>query len=201
MTGPRPSCSLFSGAVVLVLMVLGSGTAKAGPIGFQGDYAPPLWTIEAPNGGSVDTSGAPDSVMLIGPNNGGGGGNLNFWITVFFPGSWSGAWSFNWEYWSDDYGNWDQGYYVLNGTQTLLAQNGPTGEPSPGAHTHYFGKVLVPVSTGDRIEFRIHSNDGTTGPGYLRITNFDVSVPEPATFGLLGLGCLVLAARFRRRTV
>ena len=155
-------------------------TASAQDFDFDGYYDPANWTTTGT--GSVDTSGAPSSITLIGPDAG-SAADLDFTIEV--PAS--GNFSFNWAYNSTDSPGFDHGGWLLNGVFTELSDT--SGES---------GSVSTPVSAGDIIGFSIISDDGLFDPGTMTITNFSGPlVPEPASLGLLGAAGLLLARRRR----
>jgi hypothetical protein len=166
--------------VSCLAMAAGLAASGAAMGQFSGPYAPPNWTFTANGGsGSVDTSGAPASITLTGNDN--GGSNINTDYTIAGGG---GFLQFHWEYTSTDSGTYDAAYYLVNGTQTLLATN----SQAPAS-----GDVSVPVGAGDVIGFRVSSVDGIFGPGVVTISNFSLSGTPPTGRCCLGDGtCIVV---------
>ncbi len=120
-----------------------------------------------------------------------GGSKLNFsWESVFEEG---GAGSL---------------FYVLNGSLTVLDVILPEGQSLPGAsnsgtatedllngtNTFAFGAVTLVNTNSTFVQFALDPQ--------LTITNLAVTqtgVPEPGTFGLMGVGLVGLVAWMRRR--
>ncbi|MCP9848726.1 hypothetical protein [Cyanobium sp. Morenito 9A2] len=88
--------------------------------GFQGPFAPANW-MQQPNGGSINTGGAPNSIGLTSANNNSGARNTNFLFTF----STTGILSFNWSYITSDTDGpvWDPFGYSINGAFTQLTNN------------------------------------------------------------------------------
>ncbi|MCW5776545.1 MAG: hypothetical protein KIS87_08915 [Phycisphaeraceae bacterium] len=168
--------------VSVLALVAAAGAAQAQ---FSGYYAPANWNYVTPGNSYVDVSGAPNSVMVVG-NDDGSGSSANTDMTITVPVG--GNWKFDWSYASTDSGNYDRAYYLLNGNQFFLAQN-DSGVKS--------GSATIPVNPGDVIGFRVFSADSVFGPGYLTIREFSAPIPAPGALALAGLGGL-LAARRRR---
>lgn len=162
---------------------------------FSGPYDVSNWAITPVNSDpTVDTSGAPASVIITGPNNGTNlPGTLDFTIAVVG----SGTWSFHWEYTSVDTDGFDNGAWLLNdGAPVLLAQN----SDSPAS-----GNESIPVVAGNIIGWRVESKDNLLGPGILTISNFSApeaagEVPAPSTLALLALGASGVALARLRKT-
>lgn len=153
---------------------------------FTGGYAVGNWTTSSSGvGGSVNTSGAPLSVVLIEPDFGSGG-----WIEFTISALSSGIFSFDWAWGGTDSccGRAD----VYNGTLSSLAPYGT--DPTSGTYS-------AALLAGDTIGWRVTSSDGIFGSTVLTISNFSVgTVPLPATLPLLlaALGGMGLAARRRK---
>jgi hypothetical protein len=139
-----------------LLAVAGIGaTAQAQ---FSGDYAPGNWTINDVAGGSVNTAGAPASVVLTSGD-------------ISIPGDTSftiaatdnGDFSFDWQYFSSDSGCFDVGGYVDSGAKKQLACN----QDSPAS-----GSVVANICEGQQMGFYVNTLDGIFGPGVLTISNF-----------------------------
>jgi hypothetical protein len=180
-------------AVPAALMV----APNAAHAGFIGYYDPTNWTLTAaPGDGSVDTSGAPSSITVIGANNGIGIGNfVNYNTDYTITAAATGTWTFDWSYTSLDSPGYDWGGYLLNGVFTQLASSSPNS-----------GNVSIAVSSGDVIGFEVGCSDCVIQPGNLAISNFSApssgasAAPEPSSLALMALGASgIVAARRRRR--
>jgi hypothetical protein len=205
-------------AALGVLALLGSTAAQALE-DFTGYYDVANWTTESWLGdpaamvpppypecdpiansfptGCVDTTGAPDSITIRGPNDPALDepdpelpGYFDFTISV----GWSTGWFFDWSYLSDDGlpdpgdPGFDGAGWLLNGTFTLLSDD------ALGAS----GSFALDVKAGDTIGFRVYTTDSKFGAGYLTISNF--AMPEPSTLPLLALGAAgIFTARRRAR--
>ena len=62
---------------------------------FAGPYAPANWTQSIGGDGSINTSGAPGSIILNGSNNDSGDQDVDFTITAPAAGTVSFDWSFS----------------------------------------------------------------------------------------------------------
>jgi MYXO-CTERM domain-containing protein len=153
---------------------------------FSGPYAPANWTFNANGGdGSVNTAGAPASIILTGNNNGSGPIDTDYTIMAAAAGNLSFSWLYN----TIDTGTYDSAYYLINGVETFLANN-----TTPGAA----GAVgPIAVNAGDVIGFRVRSADGAFGAGELTVSNFVGPVPAPGALALAAFGGLVAARRRR----
>jgi hypothetical protein len=125
---------------------------------FSACYAPASWTLQQVNGGngSVNTSGAPASIVLTGPNVTGSNSYTHYSITVLG----SGTISFNWSVAHSDPG-YDGFGYSKNGLNTQLASSSTSGFTS------------VAVNAGDVFTFYGHSFDGCCGTFNATISNFN----------------------------
>lgn len=123
---------------------------------FQDCYGIPNWTINHVNGGngSVNTGGAPASIVLTGPNGTGGNSYTHYSITV--PAT--GTIGFNWSVAHSDSG-YDGFGYSVNGANTQLTSTSSSGIAS------------VPVVAGDIFTFYGHSFDGCCGTFNATISN------------------------------
>jgi hypothetical protein len=185
-------------AGLLALFLVLPGRAAAAPIGFSGPYAPANWTTTLNNSnGSVDTTGAPTSITILGSDNGSGlPGDTDFTIPV--PAS--GTISFDWDYLTNDSGGpfFDVFGYLLNGTFVQLTDD--LGGLSQS------GTTSVPVNAGDVFGFRVNSFDNDFGPAQATISNFDgpgatngPAIPEPTSLALFGMMALAGGAYYRLR--
>ncbi len=156
--------------LTLAVMPILASNAWAVTVGFQGDYAPSNFTLVTNGGdGSVNTGGAPASIVLTGSDNG-TGGDTDFRMIV--PGVAPTVLKFNWVYNTIDPG-FDRGIYlVLGGSGVFLADT--DGQS---------GSVSILASPGDTFGFRVNSDDGIFGPGILTVSNFSASDVPPLPVG------------------
>ncbi|WP_299789671.1 VPLPA-CTERM sorting domain-containing protein [uncultured Marivita sp.] len=179
----------ISAAVSLAVAFFGS-EVKAAPISsFADGYDVSNWTVSASFGGSVNTTGAPSSIVVIEPNSGFGGAIASF-TTVALG---TGTFSFDWDYGGNDCG-WASALVYNNGSSVLA--NSCTSGNSYSAQ----------VNAGDIIGFGIRTFDGILGSTTLSISNFTAPseltpVPLPAAGWMLfsGFGALAFVGRRRRR--
>ena len=180
--------------LALVFTILVSGFlftthALASSIGFAGIYDPSNWTTTNTNSnGYVNTSGVPDSIQIVGSDNGSwSAGDTDYTITSPENGMVSFDWSFTTTDWSalyDPFGYFFNDVFVQLTDDNLINQSGGSN---------------FTVSAGDVFGFRIHSIDNIYGPGVVEISDFNAPVPEPGTLFLLGSGLLGLAGSTRRK--
>lgn len=142
---------------------------------FAGYYAPANWTQTIGGDGSINTGGAPNSVILNGSDNY-SGSNVNTDFTITAP--LGGTVSFNWSYSTADGPGYDDFGYLLNGAFTQLTDDS-------GAQTQS-GSASFSVLAGDVFGFRQNSEDSFWGRASTTISNFNVAVPGPLP--LLGAG-------------
>ena len=89
---------------------------------FSGYYAPANWTQSIQGDGSIDTSTAPGSILLVGANNWTGVDlNQNTDFTIAAPTA--GTVSFDWNFSTIDLPEFDPFGYLLNGAFTQLTNN------------------------------------------------------------------------------
>jgi hypothetical protein len=148
---------------------------------FAGPYAPELWTFFTEAGGFIDKH-TDDALVLVGGDVGLGGDT-----SVVITAAATGRWSFHWEYsGADNYGGFDAGYYVLNGTLHFLSDIG---------YSSVEGDVALDINAGDVFGYQVKTIDGIFGPGTLTITDFSAPVPAAGALALLGMALVP----FRRR--
>lgn len=135
---------------------------------FSGRYAPARWTtfLSPVSNGSIDFSGAPNSVRIIG-SDGPETSNVLTQITINTIAA--GVWQFNWAYQSFDSYNdpqYDIAYVIINGTRTNLSSLTPGQVNQSGI---YNGTSIPANST---ITFGIEATDNVEGSAELTISNF-----------------------------
>jgi len=193
----------FTIAAASVLAALVALPASAA---FTGPYDVSNWTTTTegpgPAGGStIDTSGAPGSIEIL-------GGNARCAlrpcrISFTIPADASGSVTFDWVYESLDIdttfpAGFDLFGFLLNGVFTQLSDDiGAATQSDSGS---------FPVSAGDVFGFWLDCTDCIQGPANVTISNFSGpidteqnQVPISATVGLLALGFGALGFARRRR--
>ena len=163
---------------------------------FAGDYAPGNWTQSIGGAGSIDTSGAPASIVLNGADDGSGNiVNTDFTIAAPTAGTVSFDWNFST---ADGAARYDPFGYLLNGAFTRLTDDS-------GAQTQS-GSVTFSVLSGQFFGFRQNSNDSRFGRASTTISNFNgptaaapASVPGPLP--ILGVGAAFAYSRRLRRRI
>ena len=164
---------------------------------FAGDYAPGNWTQSIGGDGSIDTSGAPASIILRGADDG-SGNDVNTDFTIAAPTA--GTVSFDWNYSTlDGDSSFDPFGYLLNTVFTQL-----TLDTIDGGRKIQSGSVTFSVLTGDVFGFRQNSEDSDYGRASTTISNFDgptapASVPGPLP--ILGVGAAFAYSRRLRRRI
>jgi hypothetical protein len=177
-----------------VALLLSCGVSRADSL-FNGAYDAGNWTTTLTNSdGSVDTSGAPASILLTGPNNGDSlPGETLFSITA--PAT--ATLTFDWVYSTFDCCGsvWDPAGYEINGAKFQLSKN--SGVPGVGGS----GETTVSLSAGDSFGFYVDSKDNLLGPGTLEISGAPTSTPESSALSLLAVGLLGIVgiARLAKR--
>jgi hypothetical protein len=145
---------------------------------FAGSYAPANWTQSIQGDGSIDTSGAPATIVLNSAGDSNGNQNTDFTITAPAPGTVSFDWNFTT---SDNRPFWDPFGYLLNGSFTKLTND--NGDQSQ------IGSISFSVLTGDVFGFRQNSLDSIFGRASTTISNFNGPLPPvPGPLPLLGIG-------------
>jgi hypothetical protein len=174
-------------ALASASLALSASSAQALTL-FADYYAPPNWTQSIQPDGSINTSGAPNSIVLNGANNGGGSKNTDFTIAA----AGDGIVSFNWTYVNSDFPIADPFGYLLNGSFIQLTNNS-----GPRTQT---GSTSFSVLAGDVFGFRQNSIDSIAGRASTTISNFNAPAPVPGPLPLLGAGAAFgWSRRLRRR--
>jgi hypothetical protein len=134
-------------------------------IGFTGAYEPAAWeTNMNGHGGTIDTSNAPNSITITGPDD---GSNEFGGVEYYTIAEASGEFSFDWEFENlDQVGPFDAGYYV-NDIYIPLSDGMLDS-----------GTVSFTVHPGDFIGWAVFSDFSSNGPGVLTISNFSAPVPS-----------------------
>jgi hypothetical protein len=144
---------------------------------FADSYDPANWTQSIQGDGSIDTNGAPASIILKSANDGNGYQNTDFTITAPAPGTVS----FDWSYDTEDDPEWDPFGYLLNGSFTQLTDNGGSNVQS--------GTASFSVLAVDVFGLRQNSEDSDYGRASTTISNFNGPLPSvPGPLPLLGIG-------------
>jgi len=194
------------GTVAVVLTVaLSSGAANAAFTGYYSLGPGTHWVSDTPWNGSIDTTGIPDSVALVSPNDVNNYGNSASTTLMITPGSAGDNAtlyvSFQWSYTTlDGSSTFDPFFFLLNGNPTQLTADGVVSPQS--------GSYSIQLHSGDTFGFEANSVDSWFGSATTTITDFTVagentpyvtSVPEPESFAMLlaGLGLLGFMARRR----
>ncbi len=152
----------------------------AGVSGFSGPFAPANWTFDADDGdGSVDTSGAPDSITLFGSDDGSNTGN-NTTFCIDIPGANDGILQFGWDYETLDVDgpSWDPFGYAVNGTITQLTDDDGANEQS--------GSVNISIDASDNFCFVANSVDNLFDRSITILSNFSFEPTLDDTFTTSG---------------
>ena len=177
---------------------------------FSGPYAPANWTTTTSGsppagGGTVDASGAPASITLVGGDAGCVADPANpcrLDYTIAMPAT--GTVSFDWQYQTVDFApDFDLFLVLGNGSAIQLSDD-------LGANTQS-GSYSLTVTAGQVVGFRLDCNDCAGGAATVTISNFSGPLPAPAaavqpvpTLEVWGMGALMAllgwlgAARLRR---
>lgn len=161
---------LVFGLISTIGLIL-PNSAFAASSGFQDDFDPANWTFFTADGtGSVDTSGAPDSIMLVGSDDENCEDD-NFCPTDFtIPIPANGYVQFFWNYETEDGPGTDPAGVLID--DQFFALTNPFG---PDIQS---GSAVVPVNQGQVFGFRVDATDDCCGAGaFTEIFDF-VFIPE-----------------------
>ena len=166
----------FLAPIALGSALMGLTANSAQAAGFSGIYAPSNWTQLIVEDGSVDTTNAPSSILVIGSNSRGGAngqqgtpGTTDF--TIAAPST--GQISVDWAYSTDDNNaSYDPFGYILNGNFTKLTDD---------ALKNQSGVASFAVVAGDIFGFSQRSNDSKWGRAQTIISNFPAPTSGPAS--------------------
>ncbi len=170
--------------------LLGPPSASAAPIyGFTSLFAPANWT-PSPDPSVVDTSDAPRSITLLGPD-GGSGNPTTYTYSIALPAN-NYALAFNWSYASTDaLAANDQFGYTINGSPF-------TNLSDPFGGLTQSGSIKLVFNPGDTFSFAMDSLDDLGGLATTTIYDFSAGLPNeipdcpcapvPGPLPLLGLG-------------
>lgn len=192
--------------VLFLALLLVPGLPREAKAGFIGGYDVSNWTTtltgSSPGGspGSVNTSGAPTSINILG---GYGGCTVLNTCTVGFtiPALGGGVVTFHWEYQTADVDGpaFDFFGQTVNGAFSQLSDNSGADSQS--------GNASFPVSAGAVFGFKINCTDCIYGSANVTISDFSGPTgalspsPEPGTLLLFSTGLAgVAAGAWRRRT-
>jgi len=150
--------------------------------------------------GMATTADSGATVLVVGSNSGDGGTSSKFDFLITAPTA--GTVMFTYTYTSLDTllpcdpGPCDQGAFVVNGV--FMGPILGTSDAQVTSPTTF----SFSVNAGDVFGFEVDSADNSGEPGNLTLSNFSapapLSVPEPGTAGMLGLGAAAAASVWRR---
>lgn len=162
-----PSSACVSSAVSLNYSPL-AGSQCNGVVqsGFAGTYAPATWsTVLTNSNGTVNTAGAPASIVLTSSNGLTGSGITAYQHSI----TCSGYLKFNWSYTTTDGPQYDYPRYTLNGG---AAQIFPGYKSALGNANDQAGTFSLPVNAGDIVQIQMYSSDNVGGAGSLTLSSF-----------------------------
>ena len=137
---------------------------------FVGEFDVSNWSTEGSNGdGFVDTTNAPDSITITGPNDGTRRSAQKFFIQI--PSELSGIYiySFDWSYETEDRDGPSFDYPRLirgTGTPTTFSSFSTSGANNQS------GSFSTYANVGDNFGFEIYSTDGILGDASVTISSF-----------------------------
>jgi len=179
--------------IYLIVLLIILNPVNVALADFSGPYDVSNWT-QILNGGSIDTTGAPASIIEISSNDGAGPDNTDFTIAAVD----SGTVTFNWSYTTTDVDgpSYDPFGWLLNGTFTQVTNDGGLINQS--------GTVTFPVVAGDVFGFRAHATDSALGSASTTISNFSApllapdAIPSLSSWGIILLSLLLIITASNR---
>lgn len=135
---------------------------------FSGAFAPSKWTtvLSPGSSGSVDVSGAPASILIIGSD---GAEASNVDVDYMTTTTSAGLWSFSWAYHTNDSYNdpqYDLAGILINGVFTQLSESTANLTDQSGTYTS------VSLPSGTSIGFRLRATDNGYGNATFTISGF-----------------------------
>lgn len=156
------------------LLLIGMALSTMAHAQFSGAYAPANWTTTHYNTasstatafGSVNTSGAPASIEIIGPDGGTNAyANIRYSIVISQAGTVSFSYAIN----NTDRDGPTLDYFFWGKNSTMIDSVTVSGS----------GTVSVPVSAGQTFVMGVSAGDDQLGPVFATISNFTVSTAVP----------------------
>lgn len=131
---------------------------------FAGSYSPGTWsTTNSNSNGTVNSSGAPNSISITGPNN---NSRTSGYIQFTNTARQKGIYKFNWSYTTTDGARYDYPQFVLNGTRSTFRQYSTIGADNQT------GAQAYTLSKGDQFGFAVYSVDNIYGAATVTISGF-----------------------------
>lgn len=129
--------------------------------GFNGDFAPENWAVEAEASQGASVNISPGVLTIIGVDE---SGDDNVFTQALINVTETGAYSFSWSYSTDDSNaSYDPAYYY-NGSWVVLEDDANT--------TSDMATVEIWLNAGDQFGWAVESTDGCCGSGTLIVRNF-----------------------------
>jgi hypothetical protein len=131
---------------------------------FTGPYMPGNWSLVNSNAdGTLDLTGSPETVRLIGGNNYSFDPGMTEWTILAVTAA---TIQFDWSYTTSDdsSGPWDRAGWRKNGTYVELARNDSAVRNGHGSFE---------VNPGDTFGFWVRTADNLVAPGELTISSFE----------------------------